>query len=350
LLPVISGCPTDIIVSNDLGNCSAVVTWTPPTASGAGTVILTSNFEPGAVFSVGTTKVTYTATDGFGNQSSCSFDVTVNDSEAPVPPTPPADITVLSAAQIPTPVDLTAIDNCEGSITVSPTIQIIKDPSACDNNYTEIRTWTFVDAAGNLSFVDQTITVFDNNPPVLISPLPVDLTLSSAADVPPPVDLTFADPEDLGTIDFSPTEQIIPGSCVNEFTLIRTWQAVDECGNMADPIIQTITVLDNEKPVAPAAPADVTVQCAGDVPPRIDLTATDNADGPITVSPTSTITFGANGIDFTEVRTWAFIDGCGNFSSVSQTITVKDTEAPNATSLGEAVDLEIDVNAIPNAS
>jgi hypothetical protein len=66
--PVISNCPANISVSNDAGNCGAIVSWTPPTASdNSGSVNLTSNFEPGSFFPVGTTLVTYTATDAAGN-------------------------------------------------------------------------------------------------------------------------------------------------------------------------------------------------------------------------------------------------------------------------------------------
>ncbi len=53
--------------------------------------VMSSTHEPGDVFPVGTTTVTYTATDGSGNTSTCSFDVTVTDDEDPTI-TCPADI------------------------------------------------------------------------------------------------------------------------------------------------------------------------------------------------------------------------------------------------------------------
>jgi len=85
--PVISGCPTDITQDNDPGVCSAVVTWTPPTASDScdPSPGLTSTHASGATFPVGTTTVTYTATDACGNTSTppCEFTVTVTDVEPP---------------------------------------------------------------------------------------------------------------------------------------------------------------------------------------------------------------------------------------------------------------------------
>ena len=98
--PVISSCPGDIIQNNDPGVCSAVVTWTEPTADdNCGIQSFTSDHSPGETFSVGTTHVTYTALDIHGNSITCEFDVIVLDVEAPTtvfvttPPDPDNDPT-----------------------------------------------------------------------------------------------------------------------------------------------------------------------------------------------------------------------------------------------------------------
>jgi hypothetical protein len=83
--PKISGCPADIVVANDPGLCGATVTWTAPTASDNVEVVsFDSNHAPGESFPVGTTVVTYIAKDAVGNSTECSFNVTVEDREAPV--------------------------------------------------------------------------------------------------------------------------------------------------------------------------------------------------------------------------------------------------------------------------
>lgn len=70
--PVITGCPMDIT------SCGNVINWTPPVATdNCGIQSFTSNYQPGATFPVGTTIVTYTATDIHNNISTCSFNVTV---------------------------------------------------------------------------------------------------------------------------------------------------------------------------------------------------------------------------------------------------------------------------------
>jgi len=54
------------------------VSWEEPSASdNCGLADFTPDILPGAVFSVGTTTVTYTATDVNGNESTATFTVTV---------------------------------------------------------------------------------------------------------------------------------------------------------------------------------------------------------------------------------------------------------------------------------
>ena len=223
------------------------------------------------------------------------------------------------------PVDLTATDNCSGDITVSPTE--VNTPGACPNQFTIVRTWTFSDECGNESSVMQNISVNDDTPPVAPNP-PADITEQCSADIPPPIDLTATD-NCSGDITVSPTEVNTPGTCPNQFTIIRTWTFTDECGNESS-VTQNISVNDDTPPVAPNPPADITEQCSADIPPPVDLTATDNCSGDITVSPTEVNTPGACPNQFTIVRTWTFSDECGNESSVTQNISVNDDTPPVA--------------------
>lgn len=85
--PVITGCPTNLVVNTGLAwtSCDQVATWTAPVASDNCSVSMVSNHNSGDTFPVGTTTVTYTATDGAvpPNTTACSFTVTVVDSTAP---------------------------------------------------------------------------------------------------------------------------------------------------------------------------------------------------------------------------------------------------------------------------
>ena len=121
-------CPEDISISNDPGKCGAVVNYTVPTAtdnSGKVTVSLKNGPKPGADFPVGTTTVTYTATDAAGNSIDCSFDVTVTDNENPMISCPPDQTENFNPAigfSIPDYKSLATItDNCGiSSITQNP--------------------------------------------------------------------------------------------------------------------------------------------------------------------------------------------------------------------------------------
>ncbi|HNB72508.1 MAG TPA: HYR domain-containing protein, partial [Acidobacteriota bacterium] len=113
--PCILTCPSNIVTNNSAGQCGAVVTFGNPTTTGScGTV--TAVPPSGSFFSVGSTMVTFTSTAG----PSCSFTVTVNDTEPPVV-TCPTNITVLASSSAGAVVTFTptASDNCPGVVVTS---------------------------------------------------------------------------------------------------------------------------------------------------------------------------------------------------------------------------------------
>ena len=81
--PIISGCPTNLVVGTDNGVCGAIVNWSVPTFTDNCGAAMTSNYNSGQFFPTGTSTVIYTVTDAVGNTSICSFTITVNDNELP---------------------------------------------------------------------------------------------------------------------------------------------------------------------------------------------------------------------------------------------------------------------------
>ena len=77
--PVITGCPSNIIVNDTAAPCNSIATWVEPTVSDncSTNITITSNFASGSVFPDGVNTVTYTVTDEAGNVTTCSFTVTV---------------------------------------------------------------------------------------------------------------------------------------------------------------------------------------------------------------------------------------------------------------------------------
>lgn len=81
-------CPTDMIVDTDPGACGAVINY-----SGCGTLI--SGMPSGSLFPIGTTNNVLEITDANGITTRCSFDVTVNDTSAPVFSTKDLTLTIV---------------------------------------------------------------------------------------------------------------------------------------------------------------------------------------------------------------------------------------------------------------
>lgn len=78
--PVLTDCPADVMVMAAPEACSAVVTYSPPTAADDcdGPVPVNCVLPSGSTFPAGDTIVTCTAVDSCGNSASCGFTVTVD--------------------------------------------------------------------------------------------------------------------------------------------------------------------------------------------------------------------------------------------------------------------------------
>jgi hypothetical protein len=120
-VPCVLTCPADISVANDPGECGAVVNYTEPSGAGCGTV--TCDHPSGSFFPVGETMVTCTSSVG----PTCSFKVTVNDTEAPVITTIGEPIALWPPNHKYTTVNVTDLvtstsDNCDGTVTIGSVV------------------------------------------------------------------------------------------------------------------------------------------------------------------------------------------------------------------------------------
>ena len=73
--PVFNNCPSNINLIST--GASVIATWVSPTATDDCTLTpsVSSNYNSGIAFPIGTTSVVYTATDVKGNKAICSFNV-----------------------------------------------------------------------------------------------------------------------------------------------------------------------------------------------------------------------------------------------------------------------------------
>jgi uncharacterized repeat protein (TIGR01451 family) len=318
-LPVIT-CPTNLVLAADAGQCSrSNVTFVVGAADNCAVTNLVSVPASGSDFPLGVTTVTNTATDSSGNVSTCTFTVTVQDTQAPTLTCPP-DITVSAnpGVCIATGVGLgTPVtgDNC-GAVAVT------NDAPAFFLSGTNLVTWTATDSSGNSVTCAQTIIVIDTEPPTFTK-CPANLALG-------------CNPTSIPDCDLSPTNVAATDNCsgtvitcskldqTNGCTATRrlSYKATDTSGNFK-VCTQTITwTVDTTAPVLVNCPAPTLH--LGYNPTNIPTTnsyAVNAADG-CTTSPaiTRSQVDTVNGCDFTRTLTWVATDGCGNSASCSQFI------------------------------
>jgi gliding motility-associated-like protein len=332
--PIIT-CPANITVTADLGQPNANITIALPSVSDNcdANVSYTNDYtgveDASGIYNLGTTTVTYTATDNCGNSIQCSFTVTVNDEEAPEINCPPT-ITVSCIDLVPAAYSNyaefvtaggTANDNNGIDQATFALVSETSDNNSCPETISRI--YTISDTDGNASECTQLIIVNDDINPVLTVPADVTVECDSIPAYGAPTATDNCDADVTITYD---GEVRTDGACQDSYTLTRTWTATDNCSN-THTVSQTITVEDTTDPVAPVAPNNISYECIADVPAAGDLTAIDNCAGNITVT-------GVDNVDNTDpcnviiTRTWTFTDNCTNSSSISQTITVTPVTPP----------------------
>jgi hypothetical protein len=171
ILAGVDSTPPDITPPADV---TAEQTGPDGTAVALGTPVVTDDADPSpvvtndapAVFPLGMTVVTWTATDASANEATATQIVTVVDTIAPEL-TAPADVTAEQTSADGTAVALgaaTATDLCDADLTIT------NDAPAVFPLGETLVTWTATDASGNVATATQKVTVVDTTPPTLSVP------------------------------------------------------------------------------------------------------------------------------------------------------------------------------------
>jgi len=327
IAPVIS-CPSDISVNNDPNTCGAAVVITNATATDNCTVKSIAGVRSdaqalSAVYPIGSTKIVWTATDASGNTATCTQTITVTDNENPVISI--GSVTVNNDAgacaatvNIGTPV---TGDNCGVASVVND------HPSASYPVGTTIVIWTVTDVHGNSSTATQTITVTDNEKPVIsIGSVTVNNDAGVCAAT-----VNIGTPATADNCGVASVVNDHPSANYPVGTTIVTWTVTDIHGN-TNTTTQTVVVTDNELPVITNPSAQVFCANAdGSSNYTIPAaTATDNC-GVATVSyaVTGATTRTGTGYDASgafnigvSTITWTVTDIHGNVNTNSTTVTV----------------------------
>ena len=314
-------CLADVTAATDL-------TWTD-NCDGTGDVAPSIN-DTSDPCTGGSIIRTWEYTDACGNPVTHTQTITIN----PVPDVAwttalPDDVILQCGDEIPDAIDLNYSNGlsgvpCAENGTVSP----VEDGAIAICGDMITRTWEYTPTCGPSIIHIQTITLEDNEPPVLVDPLG-NATYNCLADVPAAEDLTWTDNCD-GTGTISPTESGSVDNCTGG-VLTRTWEYTDACGNTT-PHVQTITIDPVPDVVwTSSLPADVDVNCGDALPVAVDLNYSNSSlstscldQGVIMPVEAGTLTTCGDQI----TRTWTYTPECGPEIQHIQTITLVDTEAP----------------------
>ena len=322
LAPVAPAAPANINVA-----CmSQVPEMIPLTAvdNCEGNIITMGNdvVTPGACANSYSIVRTWVFADACKNMSSVSQLINVSDQSAPVAPAPPANINIACISQVPAMISLTAVDNCEGNITVSGSDVVTA--GTCANSFSIVRTWVFADACNNSTSISQLINVSDQSAPVFNQPVPLSVSVS-CGNIPPAAILTATDNCN-SSVPVNFIENTAAGICAGSSIITRSWTASDACGNQISHS-QIITVSDNEGPqLVGTYDSEINITCEA-VPNAPDLQFTDNCSTVASVNYTEVIGPEVNN-SYQIIRTWVVADGCGNASNFVQTINVTESPEP----------------------
>ncbi|RMD70995.1 MAG: HYR domain-containing protein, partial [Bacteroidetes bacterium] len=316
-------CPANQVVSNDAGQCSAVVNFAATASDNCNVASIAYSQASGTSFPVGTTTVTVTATDDAGNTAQCTFDVTVNDTENPTV-TCPADQVVsndagLCSAVVNYPAAM-ATDNC------SVTVSYSQNSGTVFPVGTTTVTVTATDGASNTAQCTFDVTVNDTENPTVTCP--ADQVVSNdpgmcSAVVNYPA-ATANDNCGVSSIAYSQAS----GTSFPVGTTTVTVTATDNAGNTAQCTFD-VTVNDTENPTV-TCPGPIVMDnepgaCGDDA--IFMATATDNCNvASISYShmPGSFFPVGTTTVTATAT------DDAGNTAQCMFDVTVNDTEAPVA--------------------
>ena len=242
--------PSDITVSNDEGQCGAIVNFNAAATMTCGTV--TAVPASGSFFPIGTTTVQLTA----GTGETASFKVTVTDDEKPLITAPAGVTTNADAGQCQTIKDhvnlgtATFSDNCSGTTVINDA------PPVFPVGSTTV-TWTATDASGNTATATQLITIEDHELPGIVQPL--DITVSSETGK-CSAGVTLQAPPTTDNCAVASVTNDAPANGVYAVgTHTITWTVTDIHDNSATTT-QRIIVNDTEKPIVTNCPV-VPVLC-----------------------------------------------------------------------------------------
>jgi hypothetical protein len=240
--------PSGPVVGEATGPDGGPVTYTATASDNATGATLDCEPPSGSTFSIGTTTVHCTATDGAGNTSTASFDVVVKDTTAPTLSGIPSNQTAEASGPGGATVTYT-LPTASDAVDPHPHVDCVPASGSTFSVGTTTVSCTATDAAGNTSDPQTfTVTVTDSTPPTVT--VPANTTVFSPTGT--AVTVTFgASAIDLVDGTITPTCTPASGSSFAVGTTHVVCTATDAAGNTGSASFD-VTVIANRPPVCSA--------------------------------------------------------------------------------------------------
>ena len=328
----VANCPSTQTVSNDLGVCGANVNFSIPDPSdNCPGATASANPASGSFFDVGTTPVTVTATDAVGNTSTCTFDVVVNDDEAPTMLCNNFNINLTGAST-----SITAAQMDGGSTDNCGIVGLAATPSNfnCSTLGAQTVSLTGTDAAGNSSTCTGTVTVIDNSAPNAVCANP---TVNLTSDGTTTVAASFFDGGSsavCGGVSFSASQ--VDFDCNDVGNTIPVTLTVSADNEETATCTANVTVADPNSfcCAAPSAMCNnTTVQLDANGAASVTSTtigAGSTADCGLALAIVSPSSFDCSNVGNPVTVTYTITDINGASDNCTATVTVEDNIAPVA--------------------
>ena len=323
-------CAMDTMASTDPGDCFATVSFPNPVAldnCSVDSIVQTAGLPSGSQFPVGVSTVEFTATDASGNTSICTFDITVEDNEAPIAVCENITIQLdefglasITAAEL----DGVSTDACGVD-----TIAIDQDTFDCSNVGDNNVTLTVTDVNGNVSTCIAIVTVEDvTAPEVVCQNITVQLDATGTVSI-TGMDVDGGSTDACGIASYDVDMDTFDCSNVGVNTVELT--VTDNNGNTAT-CTAMVTVEDNIAPDLVCA--DFTLELGEDGTATLlpgDVIATNDDACGIDTTAVDITQFDCSDIG-TPVTVQVFVsDVNGNLSTCNAVVTVVDAMAPVVT-------------------
>jgi hypothetical protein len=270
----------------------------------------------------------FSSSDACGNRVEATQTIDIVDT---VPPLWVSQFPDLSGPcnSVPVPDVPSAVDYCDNYPDITNTSAVID--GTCPNEYRIVYNFTVTDHVGNTNTSTQTVFVTDTHQPALYCEDCADFTFHPVVDdcdPPEPPSVNASDVCGPASVSYD-FDDSTPGF------IYRSWTAVDECGNQADSLTQTVTIVDIVDPVFTLEPKSDSYPCSESEPTT--PTAEDQCDYDVSITHTSTKTDGTCPFDYSIVHTWTATDDAGNSDTKTAIITVYDDAPPTFQSDSDGV-------------